>query len=116
LRPPAYLRNDGKKDLESGGCVRLRTHGVPISFSDEVLATAVRLLRQQEEAEEARVREGICQGLEDMRAGRTQPLAEAFAEIRRDLNLPHGSMRGDSVARPTPHPIQNDRASDPCAD
>jgi hypothetical protein len=26
-----------------------------------------------------------------MRAGRTQPLAEAFANIRRDLNLPHGS-------------------------
>ena len=51
----------------------------------------MRLLRQQEEAEEARVLEGIRQGLEDMRAGRTQPLAEAFADIRRDLNLPHGS-------------------------
>jgi len=27
----------------------------------------------------------------NMRAGRTQPLAEAFADICRDLNLPHGS-------------------------
>jgi len=55
------------------------------------MAAAVRLLRQQEEAEEARVLEGIRQGLDDMRAGRTQPLAEAFADIRRDLNLPQGS-------------------------
>ena len=61
------------------------------SSSDEAMAAAVRLLRQQEEAEEARVLEGIRQGLDDMRAGRTQPLAEAFADIRRDLNLPYGS-------------------------
>jgi hypothetical protein len=27
-------------------------------------------------------------GLEDAAAGRTQPIAEAFADIRRDLNLP----------------------------
>ena len=59
--------------------------------SDEAMAAAVRLLRQQEEAEEARALEGIRQGLDDMRAGRTQPLAEAFADIRRDLNLPQGS-------------------------
>jgi prevent-host-death family protein len=52
-------------------------------------AAAYQKLRQV--AEEARVLEGIRQGLEDMRAGRTQPLAEAFADIRRDLNLPHGS-------------------------
>ena len=51
----------------------------------------MRLLREQEEAEEARVLEGIRQGLEDMRAGRTQPLVQAFADIRRDLGLPHGS-------------------------
>ena len=60
------------------------------SSSDEAITAALRLLRQQE-AEEARVLEGIRQGLDDMRAGRTQPLAEAFADIRRDLNLPHGS-------------------------
>ena len=57
---------------------------------DEVIDEAVRLLQQQEEAKQARVLEGIRQGLEDMHAGRTQPLAEAFADIRRDLNLPHG--------------------------
>lgn len=54
----------------------------------EVITAAVRLLRRQDEAEEARAVEGIRQGLDDMRAGRTQPLAEAFADIRRDLNLP----------------------------
>jgi len=58
---------------------------------DQAITEAVRLLQQQEEAEEARVPEGIQQGLEDMRAGRTQPLAEAFADIRRDLELPQGS-------------------------
>ena len=42
-------------------------------------------------AARANAEEGIRQGLDDMRAGRTQPLAEAFADIRRDLNLPHGS-------------------------
>lgn len=42
-------------------------------------------------AEEAVVLEGIRQGLEDVKAGRTQPLAEAFADIRRDLDLPQGS-------------------------
>jgi hypothetical protein len=56
-----------------------------------VIAAGVRLLRRQEEAEGARVLEGIRQGMEDMRAGRTQPLAEAFADIRRGLRLPHGS-------------------------
>jgi putative addiction module CopG family antidote len=57
---------------------------------DEAITEAVRLLRQREEAEEARALEGIRHGLEDMRASRTQPLAEAFADIRRDLNLPQG--------------------------
>ncbi len=42
-------------------------------------------------AEEARVLDGIRRGLEDVRAGRSQPVAEAFADIRRELNLPQGS-------------------------
>ena len=46
------------------------------------------LLRQQEEAEVARVLEGIRQGLEDMRAGRGRPAEEVFADIRREFNLP----------------------------
>jgi len=58
---------------------------------DEAIAAGVRQLRQQEEAEEARTLEGIRQSLEDVRAGRTQPLAEALAGIRRDLSLPQGS-------------------------
>ena len=61
------------------------------SSSDEAITATLRLLRQQEDAGEARVLEGIRQGLDDMRAGRTQPLAEAFTDIRRDLNLPHSS-------------------------
>jgi prevent-host-death family protein len=44
-----------------------------------------------DEVEQARVVEGIRRGLEDMRAGRTQPLDEAFAEIRREPGLPQGS-------------------------
>jgi prevent-host-death family protein len=39
-------------------------------------------------ADEARVLEGIRRGLEDMHAGRTQPLADAFADIRSELELP----------------------------
>jgi len=58
------------------------------SSSDEAMAVAVRLLRQQEEAEEARVLEGISQGLDDMRAGRGRPAEEVFADIRREFNLP----------------------------
>ena len=76
-------------DLEQ--FVQAKVRSGRFSSADDAMAAAVRLLRQQEEAEEARVLEGIRQGLDDMRAGRAQPLAEAFADIRRDLNLPHGS-------------------------
>ena len=53
----------------------------------EVIDRALRLLQQREEAEQARVLEGIRQGLEDMHAGRGQPADEVFAEIRREFNL-----------------------------
>ena len=76
-------------DLEQ--FVQAKVQSGRFTSSDEAITAAVRLLRQQEEAEDARVLEGITQGLEDVRAGRTQPLAEAFADIRRDLNLPHTS-------------------------
>ena len=52
----------------------------------------MRLLPQREEAEEARVLEGIRQGLEDMRAGRGRPAEEVFEDIRREFNLPPDSM------------------------
>ena len=55
---------------------------------DEVIAAGVRLLRQQEEAEEFRVVEGIRRGLEDMHGGRGRPAEEVLADIRREFNLP----------------------------
>ena len=73
-------------DLEQ--FVQAKVRSGRFSSSEEALATAVRLLRQQEEAEEARVLDGIRQGLEDMRAGLGQPAEEVFAEIRREFNLP----------------------------
>jgi putative addiction module CopG family antidote len=76
-------------DLEQ--FVQAKVRSGRFSSTEEAIAAGVRLLREQEEAEEARVLDGIRQGLEDMRAGRTQPLAEAFADIRRSLDLPHGS-------------------------
>jgi antitoxin ParD1/3/4 len=56
--------------------------------AQEAIAAGVRLLREHEEAEEARVVEGIRQGLEDMRAGRGRPAEEVFADIRREFELP----------------------------
>ena len=38
--------------------------------------------------EQAEVIEGIRRGLEDMKAGRTESVEEAFAAIRHELNLP----------------------------
>jgi antitoxin ParD1/3/4 len=55
---------------------------------DEVVAAGLRLLREQEEAEEAGVLDGIRKGLDDMRAGRGRPAADVFDDIRREFNLP----------------------------
>jgi putative addiction module CopG family antidote len=77
------------EDLER--FVKAKVKSGRFASSDQAIAEAVRLLQQREEAEEARALHGIEQGLEDLRAGRTQPLAEAFADIRRDLELPQGS-------------------------
>lgn len=52
---------------------------------NEAITEAVRLLRRHEEAEEAEVLEGVRRGLENVREGRTEPPAQAFADIRRDL-------------------------------
>jgi putative addiction module CopG family antidote len=70
-------------DLEQ--FVQAKVQSGRFSSSDE--AAAVRLLREQEEAEEARVLEGIQQGLEDMHTGRGRPAEEVFADIRREFNL-----------------------------
>jgi putative addiction module CopG family antidote len=83
------MTNHLHEDLE--GYVQSKVQSGRFASSEEAITEAVRLLRRREDAEEARVVEGIRQGLEDVRAGRTQPLAEAFADIRRDLDLPQGS-------------------------
>lgn len=52
---------------------------------DSVLAHALRLLRR--ERDEAVT--GIRLGFEDVAAGRVQPLSDAFADLRRELNVSH---------------------------
>ena len=64
--------------------------------SEELMGEALKLLESQIR-DEAETLEGIRRGLEDVDAGRTQPLAEAFVEIRRDLDLPDGQHATDSV-------------------
>lgn len=75
---------------------QLKKTGEPVVLTingraELVVQDAAAYQKLREVAEEARVVERIRQGLEDVRAGRTQPLAEAFADIRRDLKLPGGS-------------------------
>ena len=74
------------EDLER--YVRSKVESGRFASEDEAITAAVRLLRQREEAQEARTLEGIRQGLEDMHAGRGQPADEVFAEIRGEFNLP----------------------------
>jgi prevent-host-death family protein len=75
---------------------QLKKTGKPVVLTingraELVVQDAAAYQKLRELAEDARVAERIRQGLEDVRAGRTQPLAEAFADIRRDLKLPGGS-------------------------
>jgi PHD/YefM family antitoxin component YafN of YafNO toxin-antitoxin module len=75
---------------------RLKETGEPVVLAvdggaDVVVQDADAYRKLLDEVERARDLEGIRRGLEDMRAGRTQPLDEAFADIRRELGLPHGS-------------------------
>ena len=72
-------------DLEQFVLAKVRSGR--FTSADEAIAAGVRLLRQQEEAEEVSVVEGIRQGLEDMHAGRGRPAEEVFADIRREFNL-----------------------------
>jgi prevent-host-death family protein len=75
---------------------QLKKTGEPVVLTingraELVVQDAAAYQKLREVAEEARVLEGIRQGLDDVRTGRTQPLADAFADIRRDLKLPQGS-------------------------
>ena len=76
-------------DLEQ--FVQAKVRSGRFSSSEEAIAAAVRLLRQQEEADEAPRSGGHPPGAGGRSSRATQPLAEAFADIRRDLNLPLGS-------------------------
>ncbi|MEW4569550.1 type II toxin-antitoxin system Phd/YefM family antitoxin [Tautonia sp. JC769] len=72
---------------------QLRETGEPVVLTvngkaELVVQDAASYQRLLDLAEESRVVEGIRRGLEDVAAGRAQPIAEAFAEIRRDLDLP----------------------------
>lgn len=51
---------------------------------EEVVVQAIRWLRD----ERRQAVSGIKQGLDDAAAGRTQPLAEAFADIRKEFGVP----------------------------
>jgi antitoxin ParD1/3/4 len=73
-------------DLEQ--FVQAKVRSGRFNSPEQAIAAGVRLLRQHEEAEEARVVEGIRQGLEEMHAGRGRPAEEVFADIRREFNLP----------------------------
>ena len=85
---------------------------------EEAIAAGVRLLRQQEEAEEAGVLEGIHQGLDDMRAvadGRPKrcSLTSGVSSIYpRTHDLPH-RHRADGRAGDRVHGSMEDRASSP---
>jgi putative addiction module CopG family antidote len=57
------------------------------SSPDEAITAAVRLLRQQEEAQEAHVLEGIPQRVEHMRAACGRPAGKVFADIRREFDV-----------------------------
>ena len=50
---------------------------------EEVVVQAVRWLRN----ERLEAVSGIKQGLDDMAAGRTQPLAEAIADVRKEFGV-----------------------------
>ena len=73
-------------DLEQ--FVQAKVQSGRFASPEEAIAAGVRLLRQQEEADEAQTLEGIRQGLEDMHAGRGRPAEEVLADIRSEFNLP----------------------------
>jgi antitoxin ParD1/3/4 len=55
--------------------------------TQEAIDEAVRLLRNQEDVEDARVLAGIRRGLEEMHAGKGRPAEEVFDEIRQEFDL-----------------------------
>jgi antitoxin ParD1/3/4 len=86
MKEMPYMNTHLPPDLEQ--FVKAKVQSGRFNSPDEAIAAGVRLLRQQEEAEEARVLEGIRHGLEDMHAGRGRPAEEVFADIQREFSLP----------------------------
>jgi predicted transcriptional regulator len=70
---PAELRPFVSEQLQLG-CV---------GSEQQLVVEALRLLK----AEREETLEGIRRGLADAAAGRTQPLADAFDDIRREFNV-----------------------------
>ena len=83
LHTPDYLR----QLKETGEPLVLTINGK----AELVVQDAASYQRLMDLAEEAKMLEGIRGGLEDIKAGRTQPIDVALADIRRDLQLPQGS-------------------------
>ena len=74
---------------------QLKATGAPLVLTingkaDLVVQDAASYQRLLDLAEEARVLDAIRRGLEDVSAGRTQPVAAAFADIHSELDLPPG--------------------------
>jgi putative addiction module CopG family antidote len=69
------------KDVESW--INAAVQSGRFTSAGEAVAEAVRLLRQREEAEEARVLEGIRRGLDDVNAGRTVSLEDFKEHVRK---------------------------------
>ena len=74
-----------------GSFIRSQLESGRYASEDEVIEDALSLLKSRAEVEDFQMMEGIERGLADMRAGRTQPLDEAIADIRRELDLPSNS-------------------------
>lgn len=75
---------------------QLRETGAPIVLTingkaELVVQDAASYQKLLELSERVAVLEGIQQGLEDVKAGRTRPAAEVFSDIRRELGIARDS-------------------------
>ncbi len=77
LHLPADLRRFVQDEVRSGR----------FTSEEDAIAAGLRLLRQRQEAENARTLEGIGQGIQEIKAGKGRPAEEVFADIRCEFNL-----------------------------
>ncbi len=72
-----------RRQRAAGGPITLIVNGkVPLVRDDKSFVKLLDLVDRLETLD------GIRAGLEDLNAGRTQPIEEAFEEIRREFNIP----------------------------